>query len=152
MEATKQSEDVMKRWTEAQTKMWSDWLKAMQGVARPPSTQIWEGTVEAWDRSIQNTLDAQLEWTRHWAETFAVGSNSPKEMVDWAKQGQEMLSRLIDTQKLLWRNWFEIVKKLDPSDLGEAWQRQGPKLLQVWEEAVRKSLEAQQEWTRRQRS
>ena len=42
MEWTKQSEDMLKSWTEAQKKMWDDSLKAMQSFGKSPSTAVWE--------------------------------------------------------------------------------------------------------------
>jgi hypothetical protein len=150
MEATKQAEDLFKTWTEAQTRMWNDWLKALQGVGQPQFSQVWERTVDAWDQSIQKTLDEQMDWTRRWSESFTTSKGTSKEMVDWAKQGQDMLIRWIETQKLLWTNWFGIVKKLDPSEMGGNWERQGPKFMQVLEETVRRTLDAQKEWTKRQ--
>jgi hypothetical protein len=63
-----------------------------------------------------------------------------------------MLLRWIDTQKMLWTSWFAVVKRLDPSGLGANWEREGPKFLKIWEDAVRRALDGQKEWTRRQKT
>ena len=39
MEWTKQSEEMLKTWTEGQKKMWEDYMKVMQGFGQSPSTQ-----------------------------------------------------------------------------------------------------------------
>ncbi|MGH7771562.1 MAG: hypothetical protein ACREQA_04940 [Candidatus Binatia bacterium] len=149
MEWTKQTEEMVKSWTEAQTKMWNDWLKGMQGFARSQPSQVWGKTVEAWDESVRKALDTQVEWTQRWAENFTTGKGAPKEMVDWAKQGQEMIRRWADTQKQLWASWFEIVKKLEPSSApGVDWSREGQKLVQGWQEAIQKALDTQAEYVR----
>lgn len=160
MDWTKQTEDMVKSWTEGQTKMWNDWLKAiqgfgMQGFGKGPSSQVWEKTIEAWDESIKKTLDAQVEWTQHWAESFTTVKGAPKEMTEGAKQGQEMITRWTNTQKQLWASWFAIVKKLDPSSApGVDWGREGQKLVQGWQEAIQKAMDAQAEsvrlWTAEQ--
>jgi len=149
-EWTKQTEEMFKSWTDVQTKMWNDWLKAMQGLGRSPSSQAWEKTVDAWEESIRKTLDSQVEWAQRWAESFTTGKGAPKEMVEGAKQGQEMIGRWTDTQKQLWTRWFQIVKKLDPSSApGGDWGREGQKLVQGWQDAIQKALDQQAESVRR---
>ena len=63
MEWAKQSEEMLKTWTETQKKVWDDCLKAMQGFGKSPSTEVWEKTVDTWNQTIQKVLDAQLEWS-----------------------------------------------------------------------------------------
>lgn len=148
---TKQSEEMFKTWTESQTKMWNEWLKAMQGFGKSPSSQVWDKTVEAWDESITKILDAQSDWTRRWIESFTANQGAPKEMVEWAKQGQEMSSRWTETQKQLWTGWFQIVKKLDPTGTGMTginWAGEGQKFVQGWQEAIQKAMDSQAEWVR----
>jgi len=148
MEWTKQTEDMFKTWTEAQTKMWDEWLRAMQGFSRPQASEAWGKSVEAWEESVKKTLDAQNEWTRLWAASFTTVSGTPKEMVEWARQGQEMVRRWVETQKQLWEGWFQIAKRLDPSKVGGSWEQEGQKFLQAWQDAVKKGMESQAEWTR----
>jgi hypothetical protein len=147
MEWTKQTEDLFKTWTDAQTKMWSDWLKTMQGFGKSQSSQVWEKSVDAWDESIKKILDAQADWTERWADSFTTAKGAPKEMVEWSKQGQEMIKHLTDTQKMLWTNWFAIVRKLDPAALGVNWG-DGQTFQKSWQQAIQKGLSTQEEWVR----
>ena len=147
MEWAKQSEDMFKTWTEAQKKMWDDWTKAMQGFGKSPSTEAWEKTVEAWNQTIQRVLDAQVEGARHWAENIATAKGAPQEMTEWAKQGQDIITRCTETQKQLWGHWFEVVKKLDASNIMN-WSRDGQKFLQSWQETIQQAQDAQAEWLR----
>ena len=151
MEWAKQMEDMGKIWTEAQKKMWEDSLKAMQGFGKSQATEGWQKTIEAWEESLKKTQYAQIEWTRMWAESFATGSGAPKEMAEWAQQGQDMIRRWAETQIQLWESWFGIVKKLDPSILGGIggnWEADSQKVVQIWKEAVRNASDAQVEWGR----
>ncbi len=148
MEWTKQAEETFKSWTGAQKKLWDDWLKAVQGLGKSQPTEVWEKTVESWQESVKNTLDAQIEWTRLWAESLTTAKGTPKEMVEWAQQGQDMIKRWAETQRQVWESWFEVVKKLQPSTLGGNWGLEGQKFFQVWQQAIQKAQDAQAEWVR----
>ena len=150
MDWTKQTEQVFKTWTEIQQKMWDDWFKATQGFGKTQTTEVWRKTVEAWEESLKKPLHAQMEWTSMWADSLATGSGVPKEMVAWARQGQDMTKRWADAQMKLWEGWFGIVKNLDPSILGVGgnWERESQKVLQAWQEAVKNASDAQVEWGR----
>jgi hypothetical protein len=147
MEWTKQSEDMLKTWTETQKKMWDDSLKAMQGFGKSPSTAVWEKTVDTWNQTIQKVLDTQVESTRGWTESLATTKGTPQELAEWAKQGQDLITRLTETQKQLWGNWFEFAKKLDASNMMN-WAQDGQKFLQSWQETIQKAQDAQSEWLR----
>jgi len=149
MEWTKQSEEMLKTWTDTQTKMWNDWLKAIQGFGKSPSSQVWDKTLDAWDESIKKILDAQSDWSKRWTESFTASQGTPKEMVEWAKQGQEMSSRWTETQRQLWTSWFQVVRKLDPTaTTGMSWAGEGQKFLQGWQDAIQKAMDGQAEWVR----
>jgi hypothetical protein len=131
MEWAKQSEEMLKTWTDAQKKVWDDCMKALQGFGKSPSTQVWEKTVDTWNQTIQKSLDAQVEGARHWVKNFTTAKGTPEETAEWAKQGQEMITRLMETQKQLWETWFELVKKLDVSNMMN-WTRDGQKFTVHW--------------------
>jgi len=147
MEWNKQSEEMLKTWTETQKKLWDDCLKAMQGFGKSPGTEVWEKTVDTWQQTIQRLLDAQLEGARHWAENATTAKGATEETAEWAKHGQELITRWTETQKQLWGNWFELVKKLDVSNMTN-WARDGQKFLQSWQETIQKAFDAQTEWVR----
>ena len=69
-EWTKQAEDMFKTWTEAQKRLWDDWLKGMQGLGRSQPLEAWVKTAEAWEDSVRESLKVQVEWTKLWAEGF----------------------------------------------------------------------------------
>lgn len=147
-EWTKQAEEMFKTWTEAQKKLWDDWLKGVQGLGRPQPQDVWVKTAEAWEDSVRESLKLQVEWTKLWAEGFVAVKGTPKEMTEWARQGQEMITQWAETQKRLWEDWLDLVKKLRPSGLGGNWEREGQKFAQTWQEGIQKALDAQAEWVR----
>jgi len=144
MEWVKQSEEMLKTWTDAQKKVWDDCMEALQGFGKSPSTKVWEKTVDTWNQTIQKSLDAQVEGARHWVKNFTTAKSTPQETAEWAKQGQEMIMRLMETQKQLWETWFEFVKKLDVSNMMN-WTRDGQKFIQSWKETIQEAFEAQAE-------
>ena len=146
MEWTKQSEEMLKTWTDAQKKMWDECMRVMQGFGQSPSTQVWEKTVDTWNHTMQKLLDAQVEGARLWAENITKAKGT-EEAAEWAKQGQDLIARLTETQKQLWGNWFELVKKLDASNMMN-WARDGQKFVQTWQETIQKAFNAQTEWLR----
>ena len=148
MEWTKQAEDMWKTWTEAQQKMWDECLNAMKGFGKLQPTEVWGKSVEAMEEALKRTLDAQVEWTRLWAGSFTTVGGASKEMVEGARQGQDMIKRWAEAQKQIWDGWFQIVRKLDPSALGGNWDQESQKLFQAWKEGVQKALDAQGEWAR----
>lgn len=147
MEWAKQSEEMLKTWAETQKKMWDDWMKAVQGSGKSPSTEVWEKTVDTWNQTIQRLLDAQVEGARHWAENFTTAKGTPEETAEWAKRGQDIITRWTETQKQLWGSWFEVIKKLDASNMMN-WARDGQKFIQSWQETIEKALDSQAEWFR----
>ena len=148
MEWTKPAENMFNTWMDAQTKMWDEWFKSTQGFGKMQGTEVWRKTVEAWEQSLKKNLNLQMDWTKLWADSFTKVSADPAELFEWAQQGQEMMRRWLATQMQLWAGWFEIMKKLDPSTPGGGWQREAEKIVQLWQEALKKGLDAQVEWGR----
>jgi hypothetical protein len=146
MEWTKQSEEMLKTWTDAQKKMWDECMKVMQGFGQSPSTQVWERTVDTWNQTIQQFLDAQVQGARLWTDNVTKAKGTD-EATEWGKQSQDLVTRLTETQKQLWGNWFELVKKLDPSNMMN-WTRDGQKFVQTWQETMQNAFNAQTEWLR----
>jgi hypothetical protein len=148
MEWAKQTEDMFKTWADVQKKMWDDMLKGTQGLWGSQPTQVWEKTMDAWEESVKKTLDAQVEWSRLWADGFTTAKGTPTEMAEWARQGQEMIKQWAETQRRLWEGWFDMTRKLRPSGFGANWPLEGQRFVQAWQDAVQKALDTQAEWAR----
>lgn len=151
MSESKSSENLLNTWAEAQQKLLTNWLDTVQRFSGTQNPELWTRTVEAWQSSVKQTLDAQEEWLRQWAATLARTQGVPQELQDLTRQGQEQMQHWIDAQRQLWQNWFNIVKdinfKVEPGTGTQA----GSNLLQLWQETAQKMIQTQtafaRQWT-----
>ena len=148
VEWTRQAEDMFKTWTDTQKTMWDEWIKVTQSFGKSHATDAWKRTVETWEESLKKNLHLQMEWTKLWAEGFTNVKGTPKELHDLARQGQDMMNRWAETQMQLCTAWFGIAKKLDPNALSGSWEKESEKVLHIWQESIKKALDAQAEWGR----
>jgi hypothetical protein len=149
MDWNKQAEDMLKSWTSSQQKMWDSWMQAIQGFGKAQTTDTWEKSIETWRDSVKKALEAQTTWTQFWADTMTTGPGATKQASEWSKQMLDMTKRWTDTQTQLWDNWFETMKKSDPATMTQNWNTEEiQKVVQSWQDAAQKAMEAQMEWTR----
>lgn len=150
MNWAKQSEEMMKAWTDTQKKMWDNWLDTMQKAAgQNQVAEMWQKTVDTWEQTVNSTLDAQAEWTKMWADSLDIKADMPKEVTDWAKQAQDMTKNWGETQRQMWQGWFDLVKKADAPKMAEAWGEEGQKAFSTWQESAQKMMDAQMEWAKK---
>lgn len=149
MDWTKQAEEMLKTWTGAQKSMWDSWVNTVQGLGTNQSGETWEKSIETWQDSIKRALEAQNTWTQFWIDSITSSTGSNAQATDWAKQVNDMSKRWNDTQTQLWDNWFETMKKADPSAVSKNFNMEElQKIVQTWQEASQKAVESQMEWTR----
>jgi hypothetical protein len=148
MEWMKQAEDIFKTWTETQKTMWEEWMKATQSFGKTQATDSWKRTVDVWEESVKKSLNLQMECSKVWADSFTSAKGTPKEFQEWARQGQEMMSRWVETQMQLWTAWFEMVKRLDPTSVTGSAEKDSDSMLNLWQDNLKKLLNAQAEWGR----
>jgi len=149
MDWNKQAEDVLKAWTTSQQKLWDSWIKTVQSFGTAQVSDTWEKSVDTWKDSVKRALDAQTAWSQFWADNITSGPGATKQTADWSKQLLEVNKRWADTQSQLWDSWFETIKKTDPATITQNWNlEEVQKLVQTWQEASQKALEAQMEWTK----
>lgn len=147
MDWTKQSEEMMKAWTDTQKKMWDNWLDMVQkGTGQSQAGEIWQKTIEMWEKTVKSSLDAQTEWTRTWVESLSGTEGVSDEVVEWAKQAQDMSKRWSETQQQLWQGWFDMVKKADASKMAGAWGEESQNAFKTWQESAQKMMDAQKQW------
>lgn len=148
MDWTKQTEEMTKVWIDTQKKMWDNWLGTTQHFEKTQAAEFWAKTLNMWEESVKNTLNAQAEWTRTWADSIKSIEGAPKEVGDWAQQAHEMSKQWAEAQKQLWDSWFAVVKKFDPSKAAPDWSEEGQKMYKTWQETSQKVMNAQAEWAR----
>src|SRR5215470_1107102 len=106
-------ENLIKVWAETQQKLLTNWLDTVRRFGGTPSLELWTKTVEAWQASVKETLDARAQWMHDWAETLANAQGTPEELRTLAKQGREALQRWNEAERQLWQGWFNIVKDIN---------------------------------------
>lgn len=150
MDWNKQAEELLKTWTSSQQKMWDSWFKTMQGIGSPAqASEAWDKTIETWRDSVKQAMDAQTRWTQFWADSISSGPGANKQTNEWSSQMVEMTRRWAETQSQLWDSWFDTIKKSDPASMTKNWNTEEvQKIVQGWQEAAQKAMEAQMEWTR----
>jgi hypothetical protein len=148
MDWTKQTQEMFKTWTDVQKNTWEGWLDTVKGFDASQPGQLWLKTVDAWQETVKNTLAAQMEGSRIWAESVTSFKDTPKETTEWAKQVQEMTKHWTDMQRQMWDNWFDIMKKTDPSKFAGNLDTDWQSYMKSWQETIQKSMDSQSEWAR----
>jgi len=151
MSESKSSESLIKTWAETQQQLLTNWLETVRSSGGTPNLELWTKTVEAWQASVKETLDAQAEWTREWTEALAKAKGTPEELQDLARQGREMLQRWTDAERQLWQGWFNIVKEINFRVEPGTGAQAGRDLIQFWQDSAHKMIDTQaalvRQWT-----
>ena len=149
MSESKSTESLIKTWAETQQKLLTNWLDTVRSFSGAPGPEIWSKTVEAWQASVKETLDAQEKWTREWTETLAHTKGTPEELRELAQQGRDLFQRWTDAERQIWQSWFNIVK--DINFRPESGTSPQAAMIQLWQESAHKMIDTQaslvQHWT-----
>ena len=127
----------------------TQWIETMRSLGSGQGTTMWNETIQAWERSVQQSLDAQTTWVRSWTESLANANGIPQEMRDQVRAGQEALQQWTDAQRQLWQNWFGVIQNLNPSLEPGTGAQAGQNIAQLWQETMSRLVETQTEWARR---
>jgi len=147
METTKQAERAVKAWADTQIKVWESWIGTVESSTTGKSSvwdQMRKSTLDSLEKSVTKTLDAQAELTHVLTESLASIWTSADDAPDRARIGEidAVTKSATDAQKQLWASWFDAAKKVETSQLAAGWQ----KVLDAWQQAIRKALETQAHW------
>lgn len=146
MDWSEQVQKMMQSWAETQQKMWSSWLESVEQLGRSPGAGLWDRTLDTWQQSVNKTLDVQEDWVRAWAGRFRDVEGAPREVHDWAQEGEVMMKRWNDAQRELWDQWFEVLRKTRPEGGTLGQSGAGEDLVRAWQETARKAVDAQTQW------
>ena len=151
MDESRPSANLIKTWADTQQQLLTNWFDTMRGLGGTPSLATWRQTVEAWQKSVEETLDVQEEWIRNWTETLASAKETPEELRGQLRQGREQMQRWVDTERQLWQLWFDIVKDINFAVEPGTAVPAGKNLVQVWQDAVSRMIAMQsslvRQWT-----
>jgi arginine decarboxylase-like protein len=139
-------EESLKNSLEMQKALWDRWQESArsmtQAMAADERDRRFKELVDGWQEYVQTVIDLPVAQTRAWAEGLGQRKDAPKEVVETAKQLQETAGRWSEVQKQLADAWFNMVRSSRPASTGIDWQS----LTDSWQEASRRTLEAQREW------
>jgi len=143
------NESMLKTWSETQQKLLTDWLDTLRKLGGIPTLEFWTKTVDAWQSSVKETIDARAEWARQWTETLANAKGTPEELRDLASKGQEQLQQWAEAERDLWQGWFNIARHINFRPEPGAGAQAGRDLVQLWQESAHKMIDAQASLVRR---
>src|SRR5229473_3622115 len=145
------NETILKTWSETQQKLLNDWLDTLRKLGGTPTLELWRQTVDTWQNSVKETVDARAEFTRQWTETLANAKGTPEEFRELAREGREQLQHWTEAERELWQSWFNIVRNINFRPEPGAGAQTGRDLLQLWQDSAHKMIDAQaalvQRWT-----
>lgn len=142
-ENNKNTENILKTWSEAQQKLLSDWLDTVRKAGGTPALKLWEQTMDAWESSVKSTMDAQTEWAHRWTETLEKAKGTPEEMRHLANEGRVQMQNWAEAQRELWQGWFNAVREINFKPDTSAASRTGKDLVQFWQDSAHKMIDAQ---------
>jgi hypothetical protein len=146
MDWTKQYEEMMQTWTDAQTKMWAAFSESVTGFGKSPSRRMWEQAIARGEELVKNTLAAQNDWLKAWAKNLAEMEGMPEQAGKSLDQFKEMVQRWTGTQEKLWGAWFGFLKKLDPTESVTGWGETAQNPFEFWQETAKQAMDAQTAW------
>lgn len=113
MDMFKQYQEVFKNWSELQVKTGKNWLETMQEVDKFDAKLIWGKTLDAYQTSVQGSLDAEKTGFQIWFEEVALLKELPKEATDLVKNVQGINEQFTGMQQEFVNIWFNNLRQLD---------------------------------------
>ncbi len=141
-------EEMMQTWMDAQKKMWDSFLSAIPDSGKSETAKAWEELMTAGEQTLKTTFQGQSDLIRAWIKSATAMPGTPAALVESAQQFQETYTRWSEAQQQLWTNWFEMLKRFDPSKGMSAWPATPANPYQMWQEETRKMVDRQFEWMR----
>ena len=132
MDWNAQFEDMMKAWTDTQKKVWDSYFDTIQSFGKSQSTRMWESALARGEEMLKDMLKTQMQGLAAWVDGLSEVEGVPPQMVESARQFQEMNSRWNRTQSELIENWFEMMKKFAPVSPAGSWAEMPQAMFKTW--------------------
>jgi len=143
------NETILKTWSETQQKLLADWLDTLQKLGGTPTLELWRQTVDTWQNSVKETVDARAEYTRQLTETLAKAKGTPEEFRELAREGREQLQHWAEAERDLWKGWFDVAREINFRPEPGTGAQAGKDLLQLWQDSTHKMIDTQAALIRR---
>jgi hypothetical protein len=143
------NETILKTWSETQQKLLNDWLDTLRKLGGTPTLELWRQTVDTWQNSVKETVDARAEYTRQLTETLANAKGTPEEFRELAREGREQLQHWTEAERDLWKGWFDVAREINFRPEPGTGAQAGKDLVHLWQESTHKMIDAQAALIRR---
>jgi len=142
-------ENVVKNWGEMQQNLLTDWLDTLRSLGGTPTLELWRKTVDTWQSSVKETIDARAEWTKQWTETLAKAKGTPEELREMVREGREQLQHWTEAERDLWKGWFDTAREINFRPESGAGAKAGEDLIQLWQDSATRMINTQADLVRR---
>ena len=143
------NETIVETWSETQQKLLNDWLDTLRKLGGTPTLELWRQTVDTWQTSVKETVDARADYTRQLTETLAKAKGTPEEFRELAREGREQLQHWTEAERDLWKGWFDVAREINFRPEPGTGAQAGKDLVQLWQESTHKMIDAQAALIRR---
>jgi hypothetical protein len=143
------SESMLKTWSETQQKLLADWLDTLRKLGGTPTLELWRQTVDTWQNSVKETVDARAEYTRQLTETLANAKGTPEEFRELAREGREQLQHWTEAERDLWKGWFNTAREINFRPEPGAGAKTGEDMIQLWQNTATAMINTQADLVRR---
>ena len=161
MNTNKQMEELVGAWTNLQHQFWDNCLQSKTGDAKSEWESACKRPLEITQEVLTDMLQTQAKFT-HDVMRYANPELSESDIIDrYFESMQEMIDTGVKSEEELLESWFTIVKEfeqqtsfspmmqLNPMQQMNPmlnWNKTMNNLLQAWENAAEKTLDAQSEF------
>ncbi|MEZ4863117.1 MAG: hypothetical protein R3C14_17490 [Caldilineaceae bacterium] len=146
MDWTQQMEEMSKQWTDVQKKLWLNWQEsASKASSNAQVRAAWQQMLDMWKNTLHRMLDMQVESARHWADSVS-SSDVFEGVAQWAEQLHTMTKQSVALQKQMWDGWFQMVEKIDPTEVQGSKDFLNQPVMKLWQEMSQQTMNMQQEW------
>jgi hypothetical protein len=142
-------ENVVNNWGEMQQKLLTDWLDTLRSLGGTPTLELWRKTVDTWQSSVKETIDARAEWTKQWTETLSKAKGTPEELREMVREGREQLQHWTEAERDLWKGWFDTAREINFRPEPGAGAKAGEDLIQLWQDSATRMINTQADLVRR---
>ena len=154
-EAMKQGEQLTNTWMETQKSMLNNYTEIMQtmmGMGTSSKATDLESerkkALNIMEDSVQKSLDLQAEMTRMYMQNAMSAMRLPEPLMTGAKQYQEMVKSVTESQKNLSHMFFEMARNYGDATAMtsmDSWQKSGQQVAEAWQDAAKTVSNAQAE-------
>jgi len=103
--------EVYTTWVEQQVKTGQGLVEAVQEIDKFDPSLVWDKTVDAYQASIQSTLDAEVAGARLYFEDVAGLDYLPEEALNLVDYSKNITEQVTNAQQSLVDSSFELLRK-----------------------------------------